>query len=130
MPLLFQEAASRELRALHRSDPELVVWWATELECVSAIARRQREGAVTQGAAARALARLDELRRAWAEVEALAAIRRTARRLLRVHVLRAADAVQLAAAIAAADGRPDLLLFVCLDQRLNEAAQREGFELV
>ena len=85
---------------------------------------------MTQGAAARALARLDELRRAWAEVEALAAIRRTARRLLRVHVLRAADAVQLAAALAAADGRPDLLLFVCLDQRLNEAAQREGFELV
>ena len=52
------------------------------------------------------------------------------RGLLRVHVLRAADALQLAAAILAAGGRPSTLGFVCFDERLATAARKEGFEVV
>lgn len=51
----------------------------------------------------------------------------TARRLLRVHALRAADALQLAAAIAASEADPASLKLVTLDERLAEAARREGF---
>jgi hypothetical protein len=50
--------------------------------------------------------------------------------LLRVHDLRAADALQLAAAIAAAEGQPASLELVCLDDRLIRAAEREGFPIV
>jgi hypothetical protein len=54
-------------------------------------------------------------------------VRRTAERLLRVHALRSADSLQLAAAITAADHNPSTLELVCLDDRLTAAARREGF---
>jgi hypothetical protein len=50
--------------------------------------------------------------------------------MLRVHDLRAADALQLAASVAAAEGRPATLTFVCLDERLTSAAEREGFSVI
>jgi hypothetical protein len=67
---------------------------------------------------------------AWGEVMANDTLRRTAIRLLRGHALRSADALQLAAAIASADGDPGSLPFVTLDDRLAEVASREGFPLV
>jgi len=60
-------------------------------------------------------------------IEPVDVVLETARRLLRVHPLRAADSFQLAAAFLAAEGRPSTLEFVCLDDRLVIAAQREGF---
>jgi hypothetical protein len=57
------------------------------------------------------------------------AVLEMARRLLRVHPLRAADSLQLAAAVLASEGRPSTLEFVCLDDRLGIAAQREGFRV-
>jgi hypothetical protein len=50
--------------------------------------------------------------------------------VLLVHDLRAADALQLAAAIEAAEGRPRGLGFVTLDLRLADAARREGFRVI
>jgi hypothetical protein len=52
-----------------------------------------------------------------------------AERLLKVHPLRAADSLQLAAAILAADHEPDRLELVCLDEKLGQAAIKEGFRL-
>ena len=66
----------------------------------------------------------------WQEVEAGDLVRETAIRLLRVHPLRAADSLQLAAAFVAAEGRPSTLEFVTLDDRLALAAQREGFVVI
>jgi hypothetical protein len=51
-------------------------------------------------------------------------------RLLRLHALRAADALQLAAAIVLADFDPKTLPFVTLDRHLGAAARREGFEVL
>jgi hypothetical protein len=50
-----------------------------------------------------------------------------ARRVLRVHALRAADALQLAAALLVSEGNPGSLEVVTLDDRLLDAARREGF---
>jgi hypothetical protein len=50
-------------------------------------------------------------------------VRGTANRLPRAHALRAADSLQLAAAVVAADGEPVALEFVCLDERLRAAAR-------
>jgi predicted nucleic acid-binding protein len=130
MPLLALETATRQVEAIVADDAAMTVWWATELECVSAIARHEREGSATRRTAERALHRLDQFRTGWDEIEPHEAIRRTARRLLRVHPLRAADSLQLAAAIAASEGDPSSLQFVCLDVRLAEAAKREGFVVV
>jgi hypothetical protein len=62
--------------------------------------------------------------------EPVDAVLETARRLLRVHLLRAADSLQLAAAFLASEGRPKTLELVCLDDRLGTAAEREGFRVL
>ena len=130
VPLLVGEASSPAVMRTLDADPEMVAWWATEPECVSAIARLEREGALDPAATGAALRRLDALVRAWQEVQPVAAVRRGSIRLLRVHPLRATDALQLAAASLVAEGHPDTLPFVTLDDRLAQAAEREGFPVV
>lgn len=125
--LLVEEPARERLVALLEEDPDIVAWWGTSVECVSAIARREREGFLAPAEATRAVTTLGTLARAWREVTASDLVRSTAIRLLRVHPLRATDSLQLAAAIVAADGSPASLPFVCLDDRLGVAAEREGF---
>ena len=130
VPLLVAEEHSARMRHLVRRDPVLLTWWATELECASAIARLERDQRLATVAANIALARLREYREGWHEIEPVVVVRETAKRLLRVAPLRAADACQLAAAIVAANHQPAALDFVCLDERLAAAAEREGFTIV
>ncbi len=130
VPLIVSEPASRALFALLDRDPVMLVWWGTPVECTSAIARREREGALTAGDAARALGRLREIAAGWQEVLPADAVRSSAHRLLRVHPLHAADALQLGAAIVASEHDPASLEIVSLDERLNEAAGREGFPVI
>jgi hypothetical protein len=56
--------------------------------------------------------------------------RRPAERLVSVHPLRAADAVQLGAALVAADLDPAGLELVTFDERLATAAEKEGFSVL
>jgi hypothetical protein len=114
----------------YEHDPEVMTWWVTEAECVSALARLERDGSLSGSSMAEALLRLASLERAWQEIQPTAAIRQTAIRLLRVHQLRAADALQLGAALVAAELHPATLPFVTLDDRLAVAAEREGFPVV
>ena len=127
VPLLLEEPSRAELLDLLERDGSMLVWWASPVECASAIARRERDGALSVHDASGALTRLTSLARAWTEVAATQPVRETARRLLRVHPLRAADSLQLAAAIVAAEGNPASIPFVSLDERLTEAAGKEGF---
>lgn len=127
MPLIVAEASTDSVRAIAAEDPAMCVWWGTEIECVSAVARLEREDSMTEAATMAALGRLDSLAEGWNEVQPVAAVRTTARRLLRVHPLRTADALQLAAAVVAAEGVPASLDLVTLDDRLAAAARREGF---
>ena len=57
-------------------------------------------------------------------------VRRRAERLVGVHPLSAADAMQLGAAILASGDRPETLEFVTLDQALGRSAQLEGFRVI
>jgi predicted nucleic acid-binding protein len=128
--LLLDEAARPALETQLDADPAMAVWWATSVECVSAIARREREARLPLAGATAAVARLRALALEWHETPASEAVRATAERLLRVHPLRAADALQLAAAIVASGHDPSSLEFVCLDDRLADCATREGFRVV
>lgn len=127
IPLLVGEATTDAMRAMAQDDPTMLVWWATEVECVSAIARLERQDELASDATVVALDRLGALAERWHEAQPVEAARRTARRLLRVHSLRSADALQLAAAIVAAEGDRASLEIVTLDDHLAEAARREGF---
>jgi len=130
VPLLVEESATRRLTALASADPVMLVWWASEVECVSAIARLERDGALDADGAESALARLKQLAASWHELDASDTLRASAIRALRVHPLRAADALQLAAALEASERRPTSLEIVTLDDRLAGAARREGFLVV
>lgn len=126
VPLVLQQPRTNEARQLLDDDDELVVWWGSAVECASAIARLRREDQLTAPAERDARSLLDTLRKSWFEVQPGDAVREQALRLLRVHTLRAADALQLAAALEWS-GAPPEGEFVTFDDRLREAAVREGF---
>jgi predicted nucleic acid-binding protein len=130
VPLLVTETTTPSVQTLAAKDPEMLVWWATEVECASAIARLDRDGALDRKAVTQAFERMKQLASGWHEVDPSDAIREAAVRFLRVHQLRAADALQLAAAFVAAERRPSSLDLVTLDDRLAGAARKEGFPLV
>ncbi|MBM3266331.1 MAG: PIN domain-containing protein [Candidatus Sericytochromatia bacterium] len=121
---------SAAITRLFRADPELVVWWAAPVECASAIARLERDKDITESEAEAALGKLDSLAGAWSEVLPTNGVRITARRLLRTHPLRAADALHLAAALMLAPPAAPKVPFVCLDDRLGSAARKEGFAVI
>jgi len=129
VPLFAAERRTRAVQALYRRDPEVVVWWGTQVECASAIARLERDGALSLSDAAESFSRLDALAPSWMQIDPSDEIRESARRFLRVHPLRAADALQLAAALVAAERRPPTLTLVTCDDRLRDAAGKEGFLL-
>lgn len=125
-PLLVEEGHSAVVRNLLRRDSGQIVWWGSRIECLSAIRRREREGSLNASAVRTAIELLEELAASWAEVLPSDAVRHGAERALAVHPLRAADSLQLAAALVWVDGTPAQAEFVCLDGRLRNAASREG----
>lgn len=129
VPILLPEARSESLTALLSADKEVVVWWATPLECQSALYRRHRDSPLTSPQ----IREMTERLRAFVEhADTIAPtddVRRRAARLLASHPLRAADALQLAAALIWCEEQPHNETFVSLDDRLCAAARKEGFEV-
>ncbi len=130
VPILLDESTTVAVRQLLAQDPDILIWWATVVECASAISRLERMGLVEPGTVREAFRRLELFRKAWSEIAPTDNIRDLSIRLLRVHDLRAADSMQLAAALIATEGRPAGFPFVCLDARLGRAAEKEGFALI
>ena len=130
VPLITDEPGREPLLSLLEQDPVMAIWWATPVEVASAVARREREGTLDLRAATQVLQKLRALDGAWHQVLPGDALRSTAQRLLRVHPLRAADSLQLAAALTVADGDPGALEFVSLDRRLADAARKEGLDVL
>jgi len=130
VPLCLKETASEAAKDLLKGEEDIVVWWTTRIECLSALSRRQREKTLSSGDGLKAMAILSALAAAWSEVQPTEMVRQRAERLLSVHPLRAADALQLAAALVWAQETTRGLEFVCLDQNLREAALKEGFSIL
>jgi uncharacterized protein len=130
VPLLVDQPTTGAVRREFGQDSTLLVWWASRIECASALARLERERSPGPREIAAAFDRLAALTGTWQEIQPTAKVRQGAERLLRVHPLRTGDALQLAAALVAADGEPRTLPFVTLDERLALAARREGFPVV
>lgn len=128
VPLLLEQPSSPRARALLSEDPDVVAWWATSVECASAIARLRREGHLGASDEAAALRILERLRQRWYEVLPGESVRASALRILRLHPLRSADALQLAAALEWS-GSPASGMVVTFDERLARSAELEGFQL-
>jgi predicted nucleic acid-binding protein len=128
VPLLLEQAATPRVRDLFEADPEVVAWWGTPVEIVSAAARLRREGMLTVANEDRVLELMRTLQNGWIEVAPSEEVRQQAQRLLRVHPLRAADAFQLAAALVWAGPSSDATL-VTFDERLARTARLEAFTI-
>ncbi len=130
VPLLVDEASTPTVRRWLRGDRAMTVWALTRTEAFSALCRRHREGTIDSAGLERARTKLSAFAAHWLEVDDLFEVRRHAERLLLDHALRAADALQLAAAWRWADGRPRRRALVVLDGPLREAALAVGFTVL
>ena len=124
--LVTATGSHERLEQLYGDGTGVCIWWVTPVEIASSIARRERGAELTPDAATKAYGVLASMAEDWHEVPPSTDLREFAKRLLRVHALRAADGLQLAAALTLAGNDPGGLDFVCRDGRLAEAAAREG----
>lgn len=129
VPLLVLEGSSEGLRNLLKEGGTLAMWWVSPVECATALYRRHREQPFPSPVLRGALSRLDAMIEGATVIVPTDPVRRRTRRLVATHPLRAADALQLAAALAWCDDDPRDAGFVCLDERLREAATCEGFQV-
>jgi hypothetical protein len=130
VPLCCLQPQTRAARQARRLFPQFVVWWVTGVECFSALRRLERAQALTAQETQQAFQELDRLRLRWTEVSPLEEVRSLAEQLLSVHQLRAADALQLAAALIWCNHHPRGKTFISGDDGLLEAAEKEGFNVV
>jgi predicted nucleic acid-binding protein len=128
--LVVEQPCSAEVERWLGDDPEAVVWTLTPVEIVAALRRLARDGELSERAALDAEALAGEFVRRAHVVTDVEGVKTLARRLLRVHALRAADALQLGAALAWAGGHPTGLDLATFDRRLALAAEREGFRVL
>ena len=126
-PLLWMEETSSERTKQLEQDPLMVVWWGTSVEVESALFRRSSNSEIDVGNTERARTRLTFLSNSWIEIQPTDSIREMAKRLIRVHGLRSADSLQLAAALGACGNHPKNQNFLTGDQNLKRAATKEGF---
>jgi predicted nucleic acid-binding protein len=127
VPLLVHQQTSARTDRWLADDPALSLWMLTPVEITSALWRLVRDGTVQEADAQLAESRALELAAASYTVADIEAVKALARRLVRVHTLRAADALQLGAALVWASGQPQGKTLHTLDERLALAARREGF---
>lgn len=130
VPLLVIEPSTETAKSILMGDSSLVVWWGTRTECISALNRQIREGGLRLEDERQARQVLQQLADAWSEVQPSELLRGTAERLLAVHALRTADALQLAAALHWCQQQPLNRHLVSFDSRLRDAAYKEGFTIL
>jgi len=130
IPVFLVERTSDWARKVMNSDPGVIVWALTRVELMSAIERRRREDPDLSARLSDARSEVQKTCNIWIEIAMIETVREHAESVLAAHPLRAADALQLGAALVAAAGNPETLQFVTLDRRLAVAAEREGFPVL
>ena len=128
--LCLRESLTPRVSSIAEEDGTIVVWWLTPIECYSAFARLRRNDVLTRTHEDQARQAVTRLATEWIEVQPSHQVRETAARILLLHPLRAADALQLSAGLLWTNGQPAREHFVCLDDRLREAARAEGFQVL
>jgi predicted nucleic acid-binding protein len=127
IPLCVRQPATARATALY-PNYDTVVWWGTPVEIASALARLARMGQVDAATLNRARRLARDLADSWMVVEPADAVRDLAIELVHRYQLRAADALQLAAALAWCANRPQGRVFLTDDEKLRDAALRAGFD--
>lgn len=99
------------------------------MEICSALARLEREGKISAQKRSKAEKRLEILEKVWTEIEPESRIKELARTFPATHGLKAADSLQLAAALVWCKEIPKNKDFVSGDTKLLKAAENVGFTI-
>jgi predicted nucleic acid-binding protein len=107
---------------------DAIVWWATPVEIASALARlvRMKQLDPADWTKTRKLAK--NLADSWSLIQPSNALRSKAMQLVERYDLRAADSLQLAAALSWCEDAPQERVFLTADQKLWDAALLIGFD--
>ena len=125
--LFVDQMHSTKYLELYEQDSQVVTAWHAVPECASAFCRLQREGHVSGQELSQLLVDLEAQSRQWFILSSGKRLEQLTLRALRVHPLRAMDAIHLAAAILARGDEIVPMAFYSEDARLAEAAAKEGF---
>jgi hypothetical protein len=128
IPLCVSQPQTATARLLYESY-RIVTWRGTQVEIMSGLTRLDRTGEITHDRFLIGKQIAKEIMRDWISVDSIESIAGSACLLLELYPLRAADALQLAAALAWCEGRPRGNVFLTFDKRLGEAAKLAGFTL-
>ena len=123
--VMLPERDTSIVEQLLADDREVIVWWGTLVECQSSIYRKLRGRFLTEAGVEQAIRRMAFLLEDADRVPPVNQILERAGHLLAIHPLRAADALQLAAALTWCKGAANGRAFVCL-----EAAASHGCTVV
>ncbi|CAN5670057.1 hypothetical protein BH24ACI1_BH24ACI1_15780 [soil metagenome] len=99
MPLCTNEPRSILASKFWKRFPTKFVWWETSVEISSALARLERENKILLAQRLKAEKRLATLEKIWEEIQPGARVKELARTFPALHGLKAADSLQLAAAL-------------------------------
>ncbi len=130
VPLLVNEPKTKEAQDILKEDRNITVWCLTYLEATSALNRRLRSEEIHFGHYRAGEERLKRLHLSWDQILFSDRLVKLSARLLRTHPLRTADSLQLAAALIAGGSDPSQVSFLSYDDRLNEAAVKEGLRVL
>ena len=129
VPLCVLQRATPVVHALS-ARYRIAVWWSTPVEMRGAFARLLRMGQLTPARHVAAQFELGQFQAVWREVHPSKELREQAERLVDRFPLKAADALQLAAALSWCIGRPKGRVFIAGDRQLLDAARELGFHAV
>jgi predicted nucleic acid-binding protein len=127
VPLCVRQSITPRALALYRSC-DAVVWWTTAVEITSALARLVRMRQLNPSDWAKADQLATALADSWSVIQPSEAVRAKAMQLVNRYDLRAADALQLAAALVWCEDFPQGRAFLTAGQKLREAALLSGFD--
>jgi len=114
---------------LWKTFPAKFVWWETSIEICSALARIERENKISLQQRIKAEQRLEMLEKVWTEIQPNIRIKELAKTFPAKHGLKAADSLQLAAALLWCKELPKNKDFVSGDVKLLEVAENVGFTI-
>lgn len=129
VPLCLNSSQTERCLDLLEKDRRFLVWQLSLCEVWSALCRIHRAGEMSDAVFLESKRRIQELSKSWIEVVVTESVCRRSLRLLEIHSLKSADALQLSAAMAACQEQTLSFGFVCFDQKLTIAARKEGFDV-
>lgn len=112
---------------LYEDCADVMVWFLTPVEVISAFSRLNRTSHLSANDFEKACNHFRFAKNQFIIIKEFEAVASKAERIISIHGLKSADALQLAAALTVTKDSPQNHVFVSLDDKLRRAAKNEGF---